>query len=48
MPGFFFSLKQGFRGKDSGMRIPGIRFPGNKDSGMRIPGIKIPGKGFGG
>jgi hypothetical protein len=28
MPGFFFSLKQGFRGKDSGMRIPGIKIPG--------------------
>jgi hypothetical protein len=28
MPGFFFSLKQGFRGKDSGMRIQEIKLPG--------------------
>jgi hypothetical protein len=28
MPGFFFSLKQGSRGKDSGMRIQEIKIPG--------------------
>jgi hypothetical protein len=45
MPGFFFSLKQGFRDensgdKDSGKRARWINFPGNKDSGDKDSGIE--------